>query len=131
MAHKREKSRRSQLGATTVEFAFAMLFVFFFFIAFYEIVEIFLAHQRVTYAAHLASRAYQVHGDASAAADFVENDFELQEENDSVMVSKEINVPIDFEDPFEGGKFREAGTTFTVARRVKTFVEPEETGDNR
>lgn len=120
-----------QQGATTVEFAFAMIFLSFFFIAYVEITEIFLAHERVTYAAFKASRAHQVHGNAYLAASAVDSNFTLDTGQDSVTVSKEIPVPIDFENPFTKNAIREQGTTFRVAAKVPTFVEPRITsGDN-
>ncbi len=128
--HSRQH-QAGESGATTVEFAFAMIWVFFFFTAYYQIVEIFIAHERVSYAAFLASRAHQVHGDASTAAGFVESGYELTTRNDSVTVSKDIRVPLDFENPFSGNAFRVGGAWFTVAETVPTFSEPGEgSGDN-
>lgn len=125
----RDKADR-QRGATTVEFAFAMVFLFFFFITYVQIVEIFLAHERVTYAAFKASRAHQVHGSAYRAAASVENNFSLETDSDSVTVSKTISLPIDFYNPFSGNTFNERGMRFTVGATVPTFVEPQSSGDN-
>ncbi len=130
-ALRRHQRKKMQRGATTVEFAFAMLFLFFFFIAYTQIVEIFLAHERLTYAAFLASRAHQVHGSAYKAASSVDSGFSLETEKDAVTLSKYIPVPIDFKNPFVKGAFREAGTRVRVSTKVATFEEERVSyGDN-
>ncbi len=108
-----------------------MIWVFFFFIAYYQIIEIFLVHERVSYATFIASRAHQVHGDASTAAGAVLNEYEIKTRKKSVTISKTIRVPIDFKNPFDGNDFRTGGARFEVAETVPTFSEPGEgSGDN-
>ncbi len=123
IVQKKKKLQEPQLGATTVEFAFAMMWVFFFFIAYYQVVEIFLVHERVSYATYIASRAHQVHGDASKTASSVLKGYELKKRNDSVTISKTISVPIDFYNPFGSHGFKKGGARFTVAATVPTFSE--------
>jgi len=118
----------AQAGATTVEFAFAMLFVFFMFIAYYQTVMIFLAHARLSYAAFQASRAYQVHGNAYRAAADKDKDFRLRLESEAVVLEKDLSVPIDFYKPFVGSSIRVGGAEFRVAQRVKTFIEDRNPG---
>ncbi len=121
----------AQRGAAAVEFAFAMLFLCFFFIAFTQIVQVFLAHERLGYAAFLAGRAYQVHGSPSRAASAVEKNYSLKTESTAVLLEKRIPVPIDFNNPFTRNAIRETGTTMRIAKRVPVFLEPGNlTGDN-
>ena len=124
ISRKNRRGLAGERGATTVEFAFAMIWVFFFFIAYYQVVEIFLVHERVSYAAFLASRAHQVHGDASTAASSGLSGYELKTSGDSVTISKTIDVPLDFEDPFVGNAIKVGGARFTVGETVPTFSEP-------
>jgi hypothetical protein len=131
LVNARRPDKNGERGAAAVEFAFAMIILFFFFISFYQIVEIFLAHERLSYAAFVASRAHQVHGNAYRAALSVDSDFSIRTDNDSVTLTKSIPVPINFHNPFSGGAIRERGATFTISKKVPTFVEPRITfGDN-
>lgn len=129
-AQRDRPSRRdkSQAGAATVEFAMAMLFVLFMFIAYYQTVMVFLAHARLSYAAFVASRAYQVHGNARSAAADKDKDFRLRLEGSAVIMEKDISVPIDFFNVFVGRSIRTGGATFTVSQRVKTFIEDRNPG---
>jgi hypothetical protein len=119
---------KGQAGAAAVEFAFALILVMLLFIAYYQTVMIFLAHARLSYAAFTASRAQQVHGNASLAASDKDKDYRLKLEQSAVVMEKDISVPIDFFNVFTGGSIRTGGATFTVSQRVKTFIEDSNPG---
>jgi len=119
---------QGQRGATTVEFAFAMLFVFFMFIAFYQTIMIFLAHERASYAAFVASRAWQVQGNPAVAAQFVDPALAVTTKGETLRVEKDIAVPLDFRNLFSGHAIRTGGAWFTVSQEIKTFREPRNPG---
>jgi len=59
---------KGERGAVMVEFALAMLFVFFFFLSFMEFIGIFLAHEQLSFAAFAASQKFAVGKESEAKA---------------------------------------------------------------
>lgn len=112
-------------GAVVVEFMFALLFLFLFFIAFAQMIQIYVAHERLSYAAFAASRAYSVHGNYMNAANAIESGAVIKTDASSITLEKDIDVPINFE-----ALFREGGTKFRISKTIKTFREPVLGGDN-
>jgi len=115
-------------GAVTVEFAITLLFLFLFFIAFVQIFEIFIAHERLSFASFVVSRTYSVNAGDRKPAERVKRAMEpravIRWER-PVTLDKEIDLPIDFENIFAKG-----GAKFTVSNFVKAFIENEKSGDN-
>lgn len=119
---------KSDRGAVVVEFAITLLFLFFFFIAFIQIIEIFIGHERLSFTSFVVSRTYSVSAGDRKLAESVKNSMEstaVIRWELPVTLDKEIDVPINFENIFIKG-----GAKFTVSNFVKTFVESEKLGDN-
>jgi len=114
-----------QLGAATIEFAFALMFIFLIFIAYVKISEIFLAHSRLRYAAFVASRTHAVHGSAQDAADRIDKDFTLTTSDSEVSLEKTVKLPKAV------GTLFGTGESFKIGHAVKTFSEPSQSGDNK
>ena len=121
-------------GAVMVEFAFALMFIFLVFIAYINLSEIFLAHERLRYATNVASRAHSVGGSASNAASKIDKGYELKTEGKageekggegSVSMSKKIDLPEAV------GKLWGEKDGFTIYHKVKTYMEPKHSGDNK
>lgn len=126
--------RHGERGAVMVEFAFALMFIFLVFIAYIKISEIFLAHERLRYGAFVASRAHAVGGSASNAASKIDKGYELKTKGKageaqggegSVSLSKKIDLPEAV------GKLWGEKNGFTIDHKVKTYMEPKHTGDNK
>lgn len=122
-------SGRSQQGAVMVEFACGLVFIFMIFIAYVQFAEIFLAHERLTYAAFVASRAHAVGGSAARAAGAIDRDYTLRIQgagtNQEVILGKELALPMDLEN------FGQSGTRpFAIEHRVRTYGERKLSGDN-
>ncbi|OLN30379.1 hypothetical protein DVDV_0579 [Desulfovibrio sp. DV] len=115
---------RNEAGAATVEFAFALMFILFLFVASVNISEIFLAHSRLRYATFVASRVQAVGGSAEAAASEIDKDFRLKITSDTVSAQKTVALPQAV------GTLFGTGQSFTISHAVKTFVEPTPSGDN-
>lgn len=133
---------RGERGAAVVEFAVTLLFLFFFFIAFMQIVQIFVGHERLSLATFVASRVYSVHGTKQArnAAYSIESGttiIRIEEDPNPdaynsdtiksrvVTLEKGIDVPIDFRNILSKG-----GTKFVISNTVKSFFEDDPGGDN-
>jgi len=129
---------RNERGAAAVEFALTLLYLFLFFIAFAQIVEIFVAHERLSFASFVTSRIYSVHGRAKAskAANSIDPGISVSIEEDgnygsqairsaTITVKKSIDVPLDFTNIFSKG-----GARFAISKRVRTFRELDPGGDN-
>ena len=121
----RRRSRRGEAGAATIEFAFALMFILFFFVAYMKISEIFLAHSRLRYAAFVASRVQAVGGSADTAASKIDEDYTLTTGSDKVSLEKTIDLPKAV------GTLFGTGETFTISHSVKTFKETTPSGDNK
>jgi hypothetical protein len=113
-----------QAGAATIEFAFALMFILFLFIAFVNISEIFLAHSRLRYAAFVASRVEAVGGSARKAASEIDKDLTLKITSNKVRAEKKIELPKAV------GTLFGTGESFTISHAIKTFKEPKPSGDN-
>jgi len=125
---KKGNTLKNDRGAVMVEFAITLLFLFFFFIAFVQIVEIIIAHERLSYSSFVVSRTYSVNAGDRKPAERVKSAMEpraIIRWERPVTLDKEIDVPIDFENIFSKG-----GAKFTVSNFVKAFIEHEKSGDN-
>lgn len=115
-------------GAVVVEFAITLLFLFFFFVVFVQIVGIFIAHERLSFTSFVVSRTYSVNAGDRKPAEKVKKAMEpgavIRWER-PVTLDKEIDLPIDFENIFAKG-----GAKFTVSNFVEAFIEHERSGDN-
>lgn len=121
---RRAWAGRDQAGAATIEFAFALMFVLFFFIAYVKISEIFLAHSRLRYATFVASRVQAVGGSADKAASKIDKDYKLKTGKDKVSLEKTLDLPKAV------GTLFGTGESFTIGHSVKTFKETTPSGDN-
>ena len=135
---RKGKFLRGEMGAALVEFAITLALLFLFFIAFVQILSIFMAHERLSFACFVASRVYSVQGRANAinTANTIENGIGIKIKQGGgytskviksriITVDKKIDVPIDFRNIFS-----KAGTTFAISKGVKTFREVDPGGDN-
>jgi hypothetical protein len=126
------------MGAVVVEFAITLVFLFFFFIAFIQILSIFMAHERLSFACFVASRVYSVQGRTQAinTANTIETGLSIKIKEDggyeskviksrTITLEKKIDVPIDFRNIFS-----KTGTKFAISKGVKTFREVDPGGDN-
>ena len=124
-SQSRRQSRRGEAGAATIEFAFALMFILFFFVAYMKISEIFLAHSRLRYATFVASRVHAVGGSADKAASKIDEDYTLKTTSDKVSMEKTIDLPKAV------GTLFGTGESFTINHSVKTFKETTPSGDNK
>jgi hypothetical protein len=110
-----------------VEFALTLLLFFLFFIAFMQLVMIFIGHERLSFATFTASRYYSIHDREAAEIMYRKIDPEavLSIDPPYVILDKEIDVPLDFENIEKRGDNK-----FMITNKVKTFVEPHPQGDN-
>lgn len=120
----RRHPRRDEAGAATIEFAFALMFILLFFIAYVKISEIFLAHSRLRYATFVASRVHAVGGSAEKAASEIDEDYKLKTTSDNVSMEKTLDLPKAI------GTLFGTGESFTISHSVKTFKETTPSGDN-
>ena len=111
-----------------VEFAITLVFLFFFFIAFVQIVEIFIAHERLSFSTFVVSRTYSVNCGSRKPTERAKRAIEpravIRWER-PITLDKEIDLPIDFENIFAKG-----GAKFTISKFVKAFTEQIRSGDN-
>ena len=111
-------------GATLVEFAFAMVYIFFFMAAFSQIVMIMVAHERISYAAYTGTRVNAVKGNVRKAVSDV-NGGRVSVRGNGVKVSETLNLPLDFHNIYKKG-----GGRFTATAEFKMPEEPADRGDN-
>jgi hypothetical protein len=118
-----------ECGAVMVEFAFALMFIFLVFIAYIQVSEIFLAHERLRYASSVASRAYAVGGSASGAASKIDQNYDLKTKKENGAQTVTLTKKIDL--PEAVGKLFGEKDGFTIAHALKTYMEPSQFGDNK
>ncbi len=111
-------------GAVVVEFAFSLIFLFFFLICFFQIAMIFLAHERITYAAYTGARANSVGGNVGRAVRMVKGKKYFLS-GSSVTVEETLKVPIDFRNIF-----LKTEATFDIKSKFTIPREPRDSGDN-
>ncbi len=121
------KTLNNESGAAVVEFAIALIFLMFFFLAYMQIVGIFISHEKLSFATSVASRYFSVHDQEAAEIMYtqIEPDAAFGFHAPYVILEKKIDVPIDFNNIFKKG-----GAQFPIYNQVKTFVEPHPEGDN-
>jgi len=135
---RKGKFLRGEMGAALVEFAITLAFLFLFFIAFIQILSIFMAHERLSFACFVASRVYSVKGETKAinTANTIDNGNGIKIKqgggyasevikSSTITVDKKMDVPIDLRNVFS-----KAGTTFSISKGIKTFREVDPGGDN-
>jgi len=117
-----------QRGAVTVEFAFALMFLFLIFTAYIKVSEVFLAYERLRYATFAAARAQCVGGSASRAAQQIDKGYTLKTSSsgnaEKVSMTKKIELPEAI------GKLWGEKDGFTIGHEVKVYKEPTQKGDN-
>jgi hypothetical protein len=114
----------AERGATLVEFAIAMVYIFFFMAAFSQIVMIMVAHERTTYAAYTGTRVNAVGGNVNRAVSDV-NGGRVSVRGNSVKVSETLDLPIDFNNIYKKG-----GGRFVTSAKFTMPKEPSDRGDN-
>ncbi len=126
-------------GAVLVEFAFAMLFVFFFFVAFMEFAGIFLAHEQLSFAAFAASQKYAVGKDSEAQASaykiagaypsrvFKNGDATETLKGITICFRKELlDLPIDLNNIYNPS----GSGSFTLLKQIDVFAELDPDNDD-
>lgn len=113
------------MGATLVELALVLPILFFFFTAFFQIVEIFIAHERLSYASSITARSYSVSGNHRKTAQSVESDIAIKAGGDTITLEKRIDVPINFENILSKRKVK-----FKISSTAKTVRQRDMGGDN-
>lgn len=109
-----------QKGAAAVEFAFALLALFFFFAIYMQFIEIFLVHERLVFTGFTASRTRAVRGEIPArrAADAIDADARLVFDGQTIRLRRDIPIPAKLSDIFSAG-----GGTFPITHRSPFFDE--------
>lgn len=99
----------NEKGAAAVEFAFALLALFFFFAVYMQFIQIFLAHEKLVFTGFTAARTHAVRGQTPArrAAEAIDADARLVFDAKTVHLRKNISIPAKLSKIFshEGGKF--------------------------
>lgn len=114
-------------GAATVELAFAMLALFFFFAIYMVFVEIFIAQERSIFAGFTGARTFAVKGTAPAfnAAVSVDPEASVDISGTRVQITKHIPIPGGLDRFLTRGQGR-----FTFTYRSPTAREPQLNDDN-
>lgn len=118
------KKLKEDEGGIVVEFAIALLFLFFFLLCFFQIAMILLAHERITYAAYTGARANAVKGNVGRAVRMVKGKT-FSVSGSTVTVKETLKVPIDFRNIY-----RKTESTFDIESKFTIPREPNDSGDN-
>jgi hypothetical protein len=111
-------------GGVVIELAITLLFLFFFFVAYIQIVGTFIAHERISYSAYAGARVNIVGGNVGKAVVLAKGkNFSII--GQTVVVNETIKVPIDFK-----AIDRQGGSSFNIESRCTLPQEEEEQGDN-
>jgi hypothetical protein len=101
---------KEEKGAAAVEFAFALLALFFFFAIYMQFIQIFLVHERLVFTGFTASRTHAVRGEIPArrAAEAIDADARLVFAATTIHLRRDIPIPDKLSDIFSagGGKFK-------------------------
>ena len=118
---------KKQKGAAAVEFAFAMIALFGFFAIYLLFVQIFVAHEKLTFAAFASSRTYAVKGSGAAiqAAGAVEPNAAVEFKKNEIELKRDVPIPSGIDRFLTGGQGR-----FTIKHRSPLFKEPSFNDDN-
>lgn len=120
----RSAIKHNQEGATVVEFSFALAFLFLFLIVFFQIAMIFLAHERVTFAAYIGARVQAVHGNVYRAVSMVKGKHVFQGgDRVTVYESLPLNTAFRVLNPLNS-------SDFLISQEVSIPVERDGGGDN-
>lgn len=111
---------KNEKGAAAVEFAFALLALFFFFAIYMQFVQIFLAHEKLVFSGFTASRTHAVRGEIPArrAAEAIDADARLVFDAKTIHLRRDIPIPEKLSDIFSHGR-----GTFAVTHRSPFFDE--------
>jgi len=118
----------SDQGATVVEFSVALMFLFFFLLIFFQIAMIFLAHERITYAAYIGARVQSVRGNVQRAVRMVKGKIVETKGGDFVKVKEDIELNRAFRNLYKG---HEGDRYYTISQEFEIPQEEIDTGDNR
>jgi len=123
-------------GSSVIEFAFALTFLFFFFIMFIQFFEIFISHERLSFASFVTSRVSacnnatqarsvgkRIDSDSIITITFKDKVNTIQ--STRIKLKKNINLQVDLNNIYSthGGRFK-------VDKLIETFKEHEMEGDN-
>jgi hypothetical protein len=97
--------QKTQKGAAAVEFAFALLALFFFFAVYMQFIQIFLLHEQLVFAGFTASRTHAVRGEIPArqAANAIDADARIRIDGNEVLLLRNIPIPAALSDIFAEG----------------------------
>lgn len=127
-ALKKQQLHHSEEGATVVEFSVALIFLFFFLLIFFQIAMIFLAHERVTYAAYVGARVHSVRGNVQRAVRMVKGKRVESRGSDYTKVKENVELNKAFRNLYKG---HERDQYFTISQEFEIPQEETDTGDNR
>ncbi len=122
------KSYISEEGATVVEFSVALMFLFFFLLVFFQITTIFLAHERVTYAAYIGARVQSVRGHVQRSVRMVKGKKVFSRGSDRIKVEEDVELNRAFRNLYKGN---ESKKYFTISQEFEIPQEETDTGDNK
>lgn len=118
------KKPKDERGAVVVEFGFALLFLFLFLVAFFQIAMIFMVHERVSYAAYIGARVNAVRGNVGRAVQVVRGANPLVV-GERVKVEERLDVFIDF-----SNLYNHWDKHVIVSQTFSLPLEKMDTGDN-
>ena len=111
-------------GGIILELVVTLWFLFFFFMVYIQTVEIFIAHERISYSAYAAARVNIVGGNVGKAVSLTKGkSFSVM--GDTVQVDEVLKLPIDFKTFTNNGR-----GYFPIEARSTLPVEEKELGDN-
>lgn len=98
--------RKTQKGAAAVEFAFALLALFFFFAVYMQFIQIFLLHEQLVFAGFTASRTHAVRGEIPArqSANAIDAEARIRIDGNNILLIRNIPIPAALSDIFAEGK---------------------------
>jgi hypothetical protein len=118
-------SLRNETGAVAVEFSIVLILASLFFIAFFEIIMLYIVHERMSYASYIGARANIVGGNSHRAVRMV-NGGEVAVGGGTCQVWEDNHYQFDFYDISD----RE-GTDIRIQSITNLpFVEHDQGGDN-
>ncbi len=116
----KNQSINEEKGAAAVEFAFALLALFFFFAVYMQFIQIFLVHEKLVFTGFSASRTHAVRGEIPArrAAEAIDADTRLVFGAQTIHLRRDVPIPGKLSDIFSSG-----GGVFKVAHQSPFFDE--------
>ena len=111
-------------GSSSVELAFSLVFLFIFLMVFFQMVGIFIAHERTSYSAYVGARVNSVHGNVARSV-LATKSRHFYAVGEMVTVYEYKQLPMNMSEIFRhGGERLRVSTNFTIP------IEGGTSGDN-